>query len=273
MSRLVIYPSFMCPFSCNFCMTKNRNSLNELLDLDYLRNFMEEHKNNISEIIISGGEPLALDVSYFIQLLNTITIGINKPVVIKSYPFTKPFNVTSFNNVSWDFSYDFTVRPRALEAWDNLYQFEQPFKVTVTLSPMIFKLYPNAILHKLNLLPNINAVEFVPYYKNECSEYDITKNDSLFKFNQLILSTKLNLKYRLINKEKLINHMVGEYDICDICILPDGKVVYKQIEDDKLVFKPVESKNPFERPIFLNNSSSDLYDGRIIEWAKENGIV
>ena len=32
MKRLVIYPTFLCPFPCAFCSTRAKNSLNEMLD-------------------------------------------------------------------------------------------------------------------------------------------------------------------------------------------------------------------------------------------------
>ena len=33
MRTLVVYPTFLCPFSCAFCLTKTKNSLNEFLDV------------------------------------------------------------------------------------------------------------------------------------------------------------------------------------------------------------------------------------------------
>lgn len=39
MKTLIVYPTFLCPYSCAFCLTKDKNSLNEFLDIFKLRDF------------------------------------------------------------------------------------------------------------------------------------------------------------------------------------------------------------------------------------------
>ena len=272
MTKLVIYPSFLCPFSCAFCATKNLNSLDEKLNLEVLDNILKIHSDKIDEIIISGGEPMSLDSKYFFQLIDLIRLSYRKKITVESYPYTMD---NYRDDIDWNFSYDFMIRPRAMETWNNLLNIKKPFKLTVTISPYMFKLFPNAILHKLSYLDNIKEVEFIPYYKNECSEFDITKNDSLTKFNQLILSTKLNLKYKLINKEKLINRMIGEEEYCDTCLLPDGSFMYKQFDKNGILrFMPFENGiEPFDKIKLNTPSEVDLYNNDIIEWAKNNDII
>ena len=46
MRTLVVYPTFLCPFSCAFCLTKTKNSLNEFLDVFKLRDFLEKNHSN-----------------------------------------------------------------------------------------------------------------------------------------------------------------------------------------------------------------------------------
>ena len=139
---------------------------------------------------------------------------------------------------------------------------------------MLFKLYPNAILYKLTLLKNVKEVEFIPYYKNTISQYDITKNDSLTKFNKMILSNKLNLPFTLKNKINLVNKMLGEYKCeADICLMPNGDIKLKTFDKGIMNFIPaddsmIKSSNNLEYPAEI-----DLYNDEIVNWAKENAII
>ena len=140
----------------------------------------------------------------------------------------------------------------------------------------MFKLHPNALLQKLSLLPNINSVEFIPYYKNECSEYDITKNDCLIKFNHIILQSKLNIPYKIINKQKIREFASDsnnqKEEVVDVCLFPDGKLYYQNF-NDKGILKYIQTSNDiFTKKItFSIPDDINLYSQETIEWFKNNG--
>lgn len=272
MKRLVIYPTFLCPFSCAFCSTRDKNSLNEMLDIKLMNKKVSKilELTDISEIVISGGEPMSWKNTYFNILIDTLK-QFNKKIIVESYPYTLD---NYRNDIEYNFSYDFMVRPRALDVWENLLRIKEPYNITITISPMLFKLYPNAILYKLTLLKNVKEVEFIPYYKNTISQYDITKNDSLTKFNKMILSNKLNLPFTLKNKINLVNKMLGEYNCeADICLMPNGDIKLKTFDKGIMNFIPaddsmIKSSNNLEYPAEI-----DLYNDEIVNWAKENAII
>ena len=270
MKRLVVYPSFLCPFSCNFCITKNKNSLNEALSINTLKNFLNKNHNNISEFIISGGEPLLLGKSYFNELVDTLK-SFNKKVTVQSYPISLE---NYRDDIEYNLSYDFMAKPRALEVWENLLKFKKKFDLTITISPLLFKYHPNGILQKLSLLPNINSVEFIPYCKNECSEFDITKNDCLTKFNQLLLQSKLNIPFKLVNKEKSRLYVLERQDNdVDVCIFPDGSLHYQNFDEKGLLKFFQTSEEIFNQHISLQYPEEiDLYSESMIQWFKHNGM-
>ena len=70
MKTLTVYPTFLCPFSCNFCLNKDKSSINENLDTTVLDKFLSEHK--FDEIYVSGGEPMNLSKIYFDDVIDTI---------------------------------------------------------------------------------------------------------------------------------------------------------------------------------------------------------
>lgn len=269
MRNLVIYPSFLCPFACAFCSFKNKSSLNEILSIEKLNDFLNSYHHHFNNIIISGGEPMALKKDYFNQLIDTIK-QFNTNITINSYPY----NIDNYReDIEYNFSYDFMARARALETWENLLRFPKKFDITVTISPMIFKYHPNAILQKLSLLPNIKNVEFVPYCKNESSQFDITKNNCLDKFNKMILSSKLNIPFKLINKEKLRNKILGKpNNLIDICLLPDGEIYYQDFDNEILKFNKTDN-SIFEKNINLTYPDNiDLYSQQLIQWSQDNEI-
>ena len=136
----------------------------------------------------------------------------------------------------------------------------------------MFKLHPNALLQKLSLLPNINSVEFIPYYKNECSEYDITKNDCLTKFNQLLLQSKLNIPFKLVNKEKIINALFEpQITDIDVCLFPTGDIYYQNFDNNGVLKYIPATSDVFSSNIIKSTPDEiDLYSKDMIEWFKNN---
>lgn len=270
MKRLVIYPSFLCPFSCNFCITKNKNSLNESLSINTLKNFMNMNHNKISEIVVSGGEPMILNKTYFNEIIDTLK-QYDKKITINSYPLS----LENFrDDVEYNLSYDFMAKPRAMEVWENLLKFKKKFDLTITISPLIFKYHPNNLLQKLALLPNIKSVEFIPYCKNECSEYDITKNDCLTKFNQILLQSKLNIPFKLVNKDKTRQQMIEKtFAQSDIHLFPSGELFYQEFDERGILkFKSTDA-SIFDKDVALKYPEEiDLYSDSMIQWCKHNGM-
>lgn len=270
MKRLVIYPSFLCPFSCNFCITKNKNSLNEVLSINVLKNFMNQNHNNVSEIIISGGEPMSLNKTYFNELIDTLK-QYNKKITIFSYPLSLE---NYRDDVEYNLSYDFMAKPRAMEVWENLLKFKKKFDLTITISPLIFKYHPNNLLQKLSLIPNVKNVEFIPYYKNDCSEYDITKNDCLTKFNKILLQSKLNIPFKLINKEKIRQQMLEKtLTPIDVHMFPTGELFYQSFNDNGILKFVPTNTSIFNQEIYFNQPEEiDLYSDSMTQWCKHNGL-
>lgn len=270
MRELVIYPTFLCPFSCTFCLTKNKNSYNETLTIDKIKNFLDQYSNEFDKITISGGEPMALKKSYFNELIDTLKVY-NKPIIVNSYPYSLD---NYREDIEYKLSYDFMARPRALEAWNNLLSFKKPFDLTILISPIIFKYHPNDILKRLSVLPNIKSVEFIPYCKNESSEYDITKNDCLNKFNQILLQSKLNLPYKIINKEKMRAYVIEKpNEDISLCLLPDGNIYYQDF-DKRNILKFIKTDESIfnEHKTVQFPEEIDLYSDKMIQWFKDNAI-
>ena len=65
---LVIKPTRACNFKCSFCSS---NLIpNKKLNLDVVKDFLL--KNDVSTIIVNGGDPLMMPVSYYEELVDFI---------------------------------------------------------------------------------------------------------------------------------------------------------------------------------------------------------
>lgn len=274
MRTLVVYPTFLCPFSCAFCLTKTKNSLNEFLDVFKLRDFLEKNHSNFDKIKISGGEPMLINHDYFNELVDTIK-EFNKNIIISSYPVElKNYR----DDIEYEFSYDFLARPRALEVWENLLRFPKKFDIKILVSPQILKTFhPNTILNKLSILPNIKSVEFKEYYRNEITMWNL--NNTVYdKFIKLVLSSQLNIPYINLNKEKMrfLNNKSSRVDNSyfdeEYCLLPDNKLYIQHFnEEDISTFQEINKEDIGTLKVNYPEEYN-FYSTELKKWSLENDI-
>lgn len=213
MNILSIITTYSCPFKCPFCYYKDKCSDNAVLDVKILDKFLNKNASKFNKIYISGGEPSLLPQSYIEQVYKTVTNYSNTE--IKAFPISNSFILPG---VTYNISYDFIARPRVRESWIKLLDFPQPFNVTVTLSPLVFKYYPNKILQTFNMLKNIKQVEFKPYFKHAFSQFEIKSSDYR-RFIECVEESKLNLNYQVKFDDIFYGREVNEYTLS-----PGGKV-------------------------------------------------
>ena len=192
MKNLIITPTYSCPFKCKFCFNLDKCDDKTLLDLNDLEEFLKKYSKNFDKVIISGGETSLLASSYMNDLIKIVNNYSNN-TELSSYPI---INTKVFDDINYNISYDFKARPRVMEAWENLLKFPKRFKLTITLSPLLFKYYPNRILQTLNLLPNLTEVTFRPFYKSNSCQYDIQRK-FLDQFMSMIKASNLRLNYKI----------------------------------------------------------------------------
>jgi hypothetical protein len=274
MRTLVVYPTFLCPFSCAFCLTKTKNSLNEFLDVFKLRDFLEKNHSNFDKIKISGGEPMLINHDYFNELVDTIK-EFNKNIIVSSYPVElKNYR----DDIEYEFSYDFLARPRALEVWENLLRFPKKFDIKILVSPQILKTFhPNTILNKLSILPNIKSVEFKEYYRNEITMWNL--NNTVYdKFIKLVLSSQLNIPYINLNKEKMrfLNNKSSRVDNSyfdeEYCLLPDNKLYIQHFnEEDISTFQEINEEDIGTLKVNYPEEYN-FYSTELKKWSLENDI-
>ena len=274
MKTLIVYPTFLCPYSCAFCLTKDKNSLNEFLDIFKLRDFLEKNASKFDKIKISGGEPMSINYDYFNELVDTLK-EFNTNIVVSSYPVElKNYR----DNIEYEFSYDFWARPRALEVWENLLNFPKKFDVKVLVSPQILKTFhPNVILNKLSILPNINTVEFKEYYRNETTMWNL--NSLVYdKFIKLVLSSQLNVPFINLNKEKMrfLNGKTSKANESffeeEYCLLPDNKLYVQQFNENDISYFKEINENDIGLEKVNYPEEYNFYSKNLRQWSLNNDI-
>lgn len=274
MKTLIVYPTFLCPYSCAFCLTKDKNSLNEFLDIFKLRDFLEKNASKFDKIKISGGEPMSINYDYFNELVDTLK-EFNTNIVVSSYPVElKNYR----DDIEYEFSYDFLARPRALEVWENLLNFPKKFDVKVLVSPQILKTFhPNVILNKLSILPNINTVEFKEYYRNETTMWNL--NSLVYdKFIKLVLSSQLNVPFINLNKEKMrfLNGKTSKANESffeeKYCLLPDNKLYVQQFNENDISYFKEINENDIGLEKVNYPEEYNFYSKNLRQWSLNNDI-
>ena len=274
MKTLIVYPTFLCPYSCAFCLTKDKNSLNEFLDIFKLRDFLEKNASKFDKIKISGGEPMSINYDYFNELVDTLK-EFNTNIVVSSYPVElKNYR----DDIEYEFSYDFLARPRALEVWENLLNFPKKFDVKVLVSPQILKTFhPNVILNKLSILPNINTVEFKEYYRNETTMWNL--NSLVYdKFIKLVLSSQLNIPFINLNKEKMrfLNGKTSKANESffeeEYCLLPDNKLYVQQFNENDISYFKEINENDIGLEKVNYPEEYNFYSKNLRQWSLNNDI-
>lgn len=274
MKTLIVYPTFLCPYSCAFCLTKDKNSLNEFLDIFKLRDFLEKNASKFDKIKISGGEPMSINYDYFNELVDTLK-EFNTNIIVSSYPVElKNYR----DDIEYEFSYDFLARPRALEVWENLLNFPKKFDVKVLVSPQILKTFhPNVILNKLSILPNINTVEFKEYYRNETTMWNL--NSLVYdKFIKLVLSSQLNVPFINLNKEKMrfLNGKTSKANESffeeEYCLLPNNKLYVQQFNENDISYFKEINENDIGLKKVNYPEEYNFYSKNLRQWSLNNDI-
>lgn len=98
---LIINPTNICNFRCDFCSAYNLPKAE--LDIDIVIKFLKDNRSDINLIIINGGDPLMVSPSYYWEILKTIDKYVPHPV---------PISLTT--NL-----YDFYLNP---SKWEDLFK-------------------------------------------------------------------------------------------------------------------------------------------------------
>ena len=273
MFSLTIIPTYFCQYRCNFCFHKENNIDRQpyYLPDEYIDDFLSKNKEKFDKIIISGGEPMTYPKVYLDRLVNSAK-KVTDNVVIHTFP-------TNMNNyrddVEYLISYDFVSRPYAYDAWQNMLKFPKKFNVIMTLTPQIFALHPNNIFKKLTLLKNINSVELKPMLKIPNLNWKVSQ-EYCDKYIKAFISTKLNLQYTIVNKEKVkfINNQKSNYkdDYINYCLLPDKRLVVESYNDITEIFE-YQDINLSDIGMILPKYKPvcNIYSNEILEYGKLNG--
>lgn len=274
MKTLTIYPTFLCPFACNFCFNKDKLIYNEYLKLETLQNLLSNH-NNFDKIIISGGEPSNFPHPYSNALFDIVT-EYGKPVEVKCYPYS----LDNYDErVNYNFSFDFLVRVRANDAWECMLRMPKKFNITMLLTPMLMKSYhPNNIFKKLSLLPNLKQIELVPYFKNNSTTWNMN-NQYIENYMKAWLSSSLNYNFINYNKEKMraladkpSKIIIDKID--NFNLLPNGNLAIDYFNEQEIHSFKIITEKEIDTiiPSEISKLSIDLYNQKLLDWFKLNDL-
>ena len=200
LDTLSIQPTFLCNYNCEFCYLGNLRKDKTILNLDVLKNRLEEitKEYNIKNIILYGGEVSLLDKEYIDKIM----------IMCKEYTNINPSIVSNLSN-DWIINYcdnnNYTLsislneeRPYYNETLNKLKKLNRKDNknLSIVVLPSLLKKQPLELMSFYNMLGF--DVFFIQYHPSILSKkiYNININDySLFLKN--IIDEKHNHIYNI----------------------------------------------------------------------------
>ena len=224
--KLSIQPTFLCNYNCEYCYLGNLRKDKTILDLDILKQRLEEITKiyNIDNIQILGGEISILDINYLNDLCN----------IIKKYPYAMTTNLSNNwlinyclqNNINLGISLN-EERPFYQETVNKLKTLKNIKCITLSsvVLPSLLNKSPKEILKFYESLGFITY--FIQYHPSLTNNviYDLTLKDYINFMNNLINEYKTNHYNLIIGNEIAMTDTVYSvsYDKC-LLINPNGKL-------------------------------------------------
>lgn len=181
MKQLCIIPSYVCNFSCSWCIQKTRKHIKSKLDLHDLKIIIDNI--DIDNIVILGGEVSILPNEYlneFIALMESKC----KPISISTNLFVVKDRLTRHNlNVSWDFD-----RQNTKNIINNILSLEKCSLVT-TVTPYLLSLDIEYIARFYSIFNNVSSVSF-----NFFNTSKIAKNNDVEIYVEFLEKIKEHIK-------------------------------------------------------------------------------
>lgn len=171
-----INPWYFCNFRCSFCyLTDTQLSDRQKLNVDVLDQRLNEisRHTSIDHIDLYGGEIGLLPWSYYTDVKRVCGKYTSTPInVITNLSMVN--DITTDKDTVLSVSYDFGTREQHERVWANMSRIPKQFVVLILANPDLMQQNVDEMIHQLNLLNNIVAVEIKPYSTNQANAINTT---------------------------------------------------------------------------------------------------
>lgn len=249
-----VYTTYNCNANCGFCSIKN-NAFESRLDLGFLENELDKHKDLCKNINILGGEPSILPDDYQDRLISICEEHGN----LMPYYITNLIKISSvINRVDPIISFDFTLRHEYRLTISNMLKLNVDFSIsTILTNNLVENIGAEEYLKFIHRFRRCKRADLVVYFHAIKDAYNYTpRRDKLLRFVEQVMHDSMVSLAPLQAMKGIIP--IHSNDMADfMAFLPYNKLAirlqYNNVSPYRVVDNYEEAKRVFYNGILQNN--------------------
>lgn len=260
MFSVSINPTYFCNFNCDFCYLSDEQLRDrQTTSIDTIMSRLSEIDATITHIDLYGGEIGLLPDDYLNELIDRIYEDYFVSISIITN-LSAIRDVFLRDDIDLSVSYDFDAREKEQIVFNNMLKLTRPFSILTLASEKVIKHDADTMIHTLNCLGNLTAVEIKPFSSTTHRKQSVSDLD-FEKFIVEWIDSPVEKNFQFINQDKI-----------EDCL--DGK--YNAFSDDHVYITPSGNFGVLDFDLLGNESFTELVSFlEYKEWAKrekETGV-
>ena len=234
MFSVSINPSYFCNFNCSFCyLSEEQLRDKKTATINTIMNRLEEVDEPITHVDLYGGEIGLMPDEYLNKLIDDIKKEYNCSISIITNlsaireVFLRP-------DIDLSVSYDFDAREKEQIVFNNMLKLERPFSILILASEKVIKHDAATLIHTLNCLGNLRAVEIKPFSSTTHRKESVSD----LQYEEFIkewIDCPVEKNFQFINQDKIEDCLDRNYNAFSddhVYITPSGRFAVLDFDDD-----------------------------------------
>lgn len=234
MFSVSINPSYFCNFNCSFCyLSEEQLRDKKTATINTIMNRLEEVDEPITHVDLYGGEIGLMPDEYLNKLIDDIKKEYNCSISIITNlsaireVFLRP-------DIDLSVSYDFDAREKEQIVFNNMLKLERPFSILILASEKVIKHDAATLIHTLNCLGNLRAVEIKPFSSTTHRKESVSD----LQYEEFIkewIECPVEKNFQFINQDKIEDCLDRNYNAFSddhVYITPSGRFAVLDFDDD-----------------------------------------
>lgn len=234
MFSVSINPTYFCNFNCDFCyLSKEQLRDRQTASIETIMKRLSEIDETITHVDLYGGEIGLLPDKYLNDLIDrikaeynpTISIITNLSAIRES--FLRP-------DIDLSVSYDFDAREKEQIVFMNMLSLVRPFSILILASEKVIKHDADTMIHTLNCLTNLIAVEIKPFSSTTHRKQKVSDLE-YEKFIKEWIDSSVEKNFQFINQDKIEDCLDRNYNAFSddhVYITPSGSFAVLDFDRD-----------------------------------------
>ena len=233
MFSVSINPTYFCNFNCDFCyLSKEQLRDKQTASIETIMKRLSEIDETITHIDLYGGEIGLLPDEYLNNLIDRIfeEYFVSISIITNLSAIREVF---LRSDIDLSVSYDFDAREKEQIVFNNMLKLERPFSVLILASEKVIKHDAESLIHTLNCLTNLIAVEIKPFSSTTHRNQSVSD----LEYEEFIkgwIDCSIEKNWQFVNQDKIEDCLDGNYNAFSddhVYITPSGDFAVLDFDD------------------------------------------